>query len=301
MVYALGVGLCQGQSAESQVAAALQKMEHAEQTGDAGAWIALWSREKSADMEKLRNYLRPQPNRQYHASRIFVQGDEAAVLAQAGPTSFVGMILRKEDGHWKIADQLWSESPPDANAVYAMVPPAGGAFSRDGFPWDRSATAMDANKAASLGWQMRSVFDESFLYLRIETQTDLPAPGSTIEQPPGGWPVMKVVVAGIGEFVLLNAVNVGDQATFGEDGKAKTHRHFAAYSIRLERNDREIFSASADLHPSRLIDVSGRHFDFRIPLRTLGVADARAAKITIGDAQWPKTAIFSVAAPRYPR
>jgi hypothetical protein len=32
----------------------------------------------------------------------------------------------------------------------------------------------------------------------------------------------------------------------------------------------------------------------RVPLRTMGITDARQTKITIGDAQWPKSAIFSL-------
>jgi len=37
----------------------------------------------------------------------------------------------------------------------------------------------------------------------------------------------------------------------------------------------------------------------RVPLRTMGVADAGHTKIMIGDAQWPKSAIFSLEAQQY--
>jgi hypothetical protein len=33
----------------------------------------------------------------------------------------------------------------------------------------------------------------------------------------------------------------------------------------------------------------------------MGIPDSRATKITVGDAQWPKSAIVSIALQRYPR
>jgi hypothetical protein len=160
---------------------------------------------------------------------------------------------------------------------------------------------MDSAKAARQGWQMKAVFDESYLYIRIESSAELPAPGSTIGTPPGGWPVLKIDTADAGEFVLYDAVNVGDQATFDAEGRANSHRPFAAYSIRLERKGHEVFSASADLHPCPLIEVAGRDYDIRVPLATMGIMDSRATKMTIGDAQWPKSAVVSIAVQRYPR
>jgi len=84
-------------------------------------------------------------------------------------------------------------------------------------------------------------------------------------------------------------------------GKAKSHRPYAAYMIRLEHAGHEVFSASADLHPSPLMEVAGRDYDIRIPLATMGIMDSRATRMTIGDAQWPKSAVVSIAAQRYPR
>jgi hypothetical protein len=34
----------------------------------------------------------------------------------------------------------------------------------------------------------------------------------------------------------------------------------------------------------------------RVPLQTMGVADAARTKITVADAQWPKSALFSLEA-----
>jgi hypothetical protein len=289
------------QSDQSQVEAVLKQLEHAEQTGDFNTWAGLWTREKSGEAETMRRYARPRPEVRYRATKSFVHGDEAVLLVQSAADSFVTMTFRKEDGQWKIQDQMWRNTAPDPNSVYASVLPGPGAFARAGSRWQQVAPAMDLTQAARLGWQMQAVFDESYLYIRFESSSLLPAPGSTIGTPPGGWPVLKIDTSDAGEFILFDAVNIGDQATFDEHGKANSHRPYAAYSIRLERNDHEVFSASADLHPSPLLEVAGRDYEIRIPLRTMGILDSRATRITIGDAQWPKSAVVSFAAQKYPR
>jgi hypothetical protein len=93
---------------------------------------------------------------------------------------------------------------------------------------------------------------------------------------------------------LHATANIGDDATFDESGRANSHRHYVAYWLMLERAGQTIFQAWADLHPNPLVQAADHFLDVRVPLRTLGVADARFAKITIGDAQWPKSAIFSL-------
>lgn len=292
---------CAAQSGQSDVEAVLQRMERAEQTGDFNAVVALLTHEKAGEFERMRPYVRPRPEVHYRIMKTAVRGDDAVILAQGVADSFFVIMFRKEGGEWKIQDEQGRNTPPEPNSVYALLPPEPGAFGREGSQWDRIAPGMNAAQAARLGWQMKAVFDESYLYIRIESNADLPAPGSTISRPPGSWPVLKITTSDAGEFVLYDAVNIGDQATFDESGKANSHRPYAAYMIRLEQKRHEIFSASADVHPSPLLQVSGRDYDIRIPLLTMGIADSRATRMTVGDAQWPRSAVLSVAVPRYPR
>ena len=300
-IFLLSLTACRAQSNQSQVLAVLEQMQHAEQTGDFNTWLNLWTSAKSAEMEKMRPYARPRPEVHYRATKTLVNGDEAVMLVEGGPNAFMTMTLRKENGQWKIQDEIMRDTAPNPNSVYAVVPPDAGAFARAGSPWDQIAPGMDPSQAARLGWQMKAVLDESYLYIRLESNSDLPAPGSTIQTPPGGWPVLKIDTSNAGEFVLLDAVNIGDQATFDAHGRANSHRAFAAYSIRLERNQKEVFTTSADLHPSPLLEVAGRDYDIRIPLVAMGITDSRATKMVIGDAQWPRSAVLSFAVPRYPR
>jgi hypothetical protein len=300
VIFLLTLTAACAQSDQSQVETVLKQLEHAEQTGDFNAWANLWTREKSGQAEKMRPYARARPEVRYRASKSFVRGDDAVVLVEGGSNSFVTMTLRREAGQWKLQDQLFRDTAPDPNSVYALLPPAAGAFARAGSQWDQVAPGMSPVQAARQGWQMKAVFDESYLYIRYESSAPLPAPGSTISTPPG-WPVLKIDTSNAGEFVLYDTVNVGDQATFDASGKANSHRPYAAYMIRLERSHHEVFSAAADLNPSPLVQVAGRDYDIRIPLATMGILDSRSSRITVGDAQWPKSALVSIAAQRYPR
>ncbi len=292
---------CLAQRPEDQVLAVYRQMEKAEQTGDGNTWVALWARESTSNAEKMRSALRARPDAHYTSSRIFVQGDEAVLLGQYGNATFLSMRFLREDGRWKIRDEAFGDKPYHADSVYAVIPPAAGAFGRAGSPWQNVAAAFNAADAARHGFQVRAISDESFLYIRIETTAPMPAPGSSAETPPMGWPVMKVGIAGVGEFVLHATGEIGDEATFDARGRANSHRHYVAYWLMLERGDRMIFQATAGLHPDPLVQAGDHFFDVRVPLRTMGIVDARRTKITIGDAQWPKTAIFSLDVAQYRR
>jgi hypothetical protein len=291
---------CSAQRPEDQVLAVYGQLEKAVQSGDANnTFIGLWSRESASEAEKMRLQLHPQPDVHYTSSRVLVQGDEAALLGQIGKDQFLSMRFVKEDGRWKIKDFASSDKAYHADSVYAMIPPAAGAFERAGAQWQNVAPALDKANAARKGWQVRATYDESFLYIRIESSTPIPAPGSQAEKPPLGWPVMKVGVSGVGQFVLHADANIGDQATFDKSGRANSHRHYVAYWLMLERADQMIFQAWAGLDPHPLVQTGDNFLDVRVPLRTMGVADARHTKIPIGDAQWPKSAIFSLEAQQY--
>jgi hypothetical protein len=290
---------CRAQRPEDQLLAVYKQMEKAEQTGDANTWVGLWSRESASNAEGMRPYIRPRPEAHYTASKIFVQGDDAVLLGQSGENNFLNMRFVKEDGRWKIKDQVRGNTAFHPNSVYALIPPAAGAFERTGSPWQNVAAAFAPAEAAKQGWQVRAAFDESYLYVRIESATSLPAPGSTAERPPSGWPVMKVSIPGAGEFVLHANANIGDQATFDKSGRANSHRPFVSYWLMLERADQMIFQATAGLDPDPLIQVAERSYDVRVPLRTMGVTDSSRTKIMIGDAQWPKSVLFSLEAKQY--
>lgn len=289
---------CRAQRPEDQVLAVYKQLEKAVQTGDADhSFIGLWSREKTAEAEKMRAIMHPQPEARYTAQKVFVQGDEAALLGQYSKEGFLSMRFVKEDGRWKIREFMFSDKAYPVESVYAMIPPPAGAFERAGAPWETVSAGLDKAAASKQGWQVRATYDESCLYIRIESSAPMLAPGTRAEKPPTGWPVMKIGVAGVGEFVLHADANIGDQATFGEDGQANSHSHYVAYWLMLERADKMVFQTWAGLQPDPLIRTGDHFLDVRIPMRTMSAVIP--AKIVIGDAQWPKSVLFSLEAQRY--
>ena len=291
---------CRAQSPESQVLAAYKQLERAVQSGDADhTFVGLWSREKAPEAEKMRAMLRPQPEMHYTSSRVFVQGDEAALLGQYSQDGFLSMHYIKQDGRWKIKDMASSDKAYPAGSVYAMVPPPPGAFGRAGEPWQNVAPALDKATADREGWQLRAAYDESFLYIRIVSSSPMLAPGSPAEKPPMGWPVMKIGVSGVGEFVLHATANIADRATFDQSGHANSNFHYVAYWLMLERADEMIFQTWAGMDPNPLIQTGRNSLEVRVPLRSMGIADATRTKIEIGDAEWPKSAIFTVEAQQF--
>jgi hypothetical protein len=103
----------------------------------------------------------------------------------------------------------------------------------------------------------------------------------------------------LGEFVLHATANIGDQATFDRSGHADSHRPYVAYWLMLERGDQMLFQTWAGLDPDPLIQAGRNSLELRVPLRTMGIADAKQRKIVIGDAQWPNSAIFTAEAQQY--
>jgi hypothetical protein len=290
---------CRAQRPEDQVLAVYKQIEKAVQTGDAKTFIGLWSGKSASQAEKLASMLQPQPDVHYTASSVFVQGDDAALLGQYDKDGYLSMRFVREDGRWKIKDFAFSQTPYPAESVYAVLPPPAGGFERAGEPWQNVAPGLDKATAAAQGFQVRSTYDESFLYVRIESASPIPAPGSPAEKPPMGWPVMKINVSGVGEFVLHAEADIGDRATFDKNGHADSHHHYVAYGLMLERENKTLFQAWADSDPNPLVQAGDHSFEVRMPLKTMGISDAAQTKISIGDAQWPKSAIFSFDAQQY--
>src|SRR6202451_3139472 len=106
MICAIG---CQAQRPEDQVLAVYRQLEKAEQSGDVDAWAGLFVAGSGPDVEKMRPYVRPRPEVHYTSSKVFVQGDEAALLGQTGKDQFVSMRFVKVDGRWKIKDQVFGD------------------------------------------------------------------------------------------------------------------------------------------------------------------------------------------------
>jgi hypothetical protein len=78
------------------------------------------------------------------------------LLGQIGKDQFLSIRFVRQDGRWKITDQIFNNKAYHADSVYAMIPPPPGAFARAGAPWQNIATAFDRAGAAREGWQLQA-------------------------------------------------------------------------------------------------------------------------------------------------
>src|SRR5271155_4331411 len=275
---------CRAQSPDTAVLELVKQMERAMQSGDRQAWAALHDAPTREKLAGGRDFpMRPRPTARVQATKILVQGDKAAVIvATSDPgnpqtNGHLSLRLGREGSAWKIAEEMGNDPAPDPDSIYALLPPENGAFSRAGSRWEGIARAVGNTKyftAEQLRWKLQGVFDESFLYVRIESGGVLPAANSEVQgEFPNlrlgfewDWPTMKIRVTGAksSEFTFDASPSIGDQATFDKQGKANSHRHYIAYLLNLRRGDNYVFHATAGLDPSPLIEVHDRFVDLKI-------------------------------------
>ena len=286
---AVCASVCSAQPAEAGVLSVYRQMEKAEQTGNGEAWMALFSsKSDTAAHPEMKNYIRARSSIRYTSTKILVDGDRAALIGTMND-QFLSVTFVRENGVWKIVEPVFSNVAIDPAALYALVPPADGAFARAGSPWQ----SVEVAKAAEMKSRIQAVADEAYLYVRIEAAEVLPAQDSEVKGTfpdlksgvPRDWPVMAIRVAGppAREYLLHIGDAVGDQATFDEHGKANSHRYFVAYSMTVTRGEQTLFSASAREQPVPLITVHDRCIDVKLPLKAL----AARGKIEIADANIP--------------
>ena len=174
-----------------------------------------------------------------------MQGDEAVLLRTIPQRDeFWNMRFVKEDGRWKIKDFVFSDKAYPAEAVYAMISPPREPSSARGrrgrTSCRRSMRRMRPSRAGRCG---RLTMNRSCIFGIDSSTPGSLRPAARRRSRPVGWPVMKVGVSSVGEFVLHATANIGDQATFDKSGRANAgHRHFVSYWLMLEPRRPDDFS-----------------------------------------------------------
>jgi hypothetical protein len=280
-------GQAGGEQKSDDVISAYKQIEKAFRTGDGQLYLSLQSEEKrKAFKPPQENWLPANPSIQYAVLAVRRQGDRAAVLGKITdaqtPPQFYLVKYAKENGGWKIADDLIDPSPMDPSVLYAAVPPEDGAFVRAGAPWNTLPSSQINPKypAAQILWAFRAVRDESFLYVRFETKMPLPTPGAeipaananspnSIPQPPDS---MVIKTGGGQQFGLQIADNPITRATFGDDGRATSNRFFMQYSFSLRNAAHDdLFSDGTGNSIAPLIRVDPQSITLKIPLQCLAI------------------------------
>jgi hypothetical protein len=303
------------QRAQEDVLAAFGQVEKALQDGDAVLFTSLLARRahsgtNAAVKAAYNDPLSRRPEIHIEPIAVCVRGDQAFVLARYDePASAARSILvryAREDGAWKIADQTLSEAAPYRAAVYAYLPPDGGAFTHAGLPWrtigyvgagasagvsapaGASAPPGASRKDGEPAWKVQAIRDEAFLHVRFEANATLPAHESPISAEdaagmrtggPAGPPTMVITVTMTDDrqtlvrstFELQAAATIGSSPAATEAANGGDGQHFLTYSVTLRGDRAETLFASSPGAFDRLIEVRDRFIDVRLPLKSLGL------------------------------
>ncbi len=293
------------QRLEDGVITAYRRLERAYREGDGALWLSLRSREAVAGMTNAQREEFPKrfpadPGLQYVPLAVGASGSRGVVIGRldgsaTNTVKYEAVKFALEEGAWKVDVESMSESPLDPRSLYALLPPADGAFARAGSPWARIPYA-DPNtkfKEDERVWKMQATQDEAFLYIRFEAKTPLPAPGMEVHADdrlpgtpvnsgaPAPPPVMTITISEVAggqtakghEFSFQVGDVIKTRSTFDKHGKANSNRFFVIYSLTLRDPvaDATIFDSNTDDTLSRLVAVQDRSLDVKIPLQSLGL------------------------------
>lgn len=296
---------------EQQVRTVFKQMEKAVREGDSDLANSLYDRATRAKVAAVRAkglyWPAPaNPGTHYEALAVAARGNHAALIGKItgvsqGSVQYDLVRFVREDGAWKVAEEGWSDRPLDPAVLYAMVPPADGAFVRAASPWQRVPFSNPNTKwlkPNEIEWRLQAVRDESFLYVRFEHTASLPPPNSELDTAmvkagksgPPMPPVMRIIVSGpegarrpVFRFQLAGVIQT--RVTSGTDGRL-SNRYFIQYAMNLGRGDNSdnFFQANTDLSYQNLIAVQDRFIEGKIPLQCLGLDGKPATPVDIEEA-----------------
>jgi hypothetical protein len=315
--HAFPSALSQSRSYPSQdgVEAAYKVLEQSVRTGNGALYLSLLSKASLANtaeaqrIEFQKNIL-PRPSVHYQVSAIRLEGNRAAVIGElvgSNSNSYHHFDYVFEDGAWKLDHEVWSDQPFKPAALYAFLPPSGGAFTRAGLPWQRIPYSRQDTKYSPGRpyWKMQATRDDSFLYIRFDMGKAFPAPGAEIISKPGRTfgsglpPSPPVMTIDIRASVAADSLSISplrmqsgpvsqSQATFGPDGHATSNRYFVQYSLCLSSADLKIlFTNSTNDSFPKLISAQRPFLDITLPLGSLGVPVNTTPDISIHESSFP--------------
>jgi hypothetical protein len=300
------------QRAQEDVLAAFGQIEKALRDGDGVRLASLMARRAppAATLKVGYDIGVPQPGLRLEPIAVCVRGDQAFVVARyEAPASNTGSYLvryAREDGAWKIADQTTSDAPPYRPAVYAYLPPDGGAFTHAGLPW-RAIPHAAAGRGNAEQWKVQAIRDENYLHLRFEAKASLPAhqapiPEADAGRAPAAPPRMLVTVTMTDDrqtivrstFELQVAAAVASRVTQDATGKAETQRVTAYAMVLRGDHDETLFDSSPGAF-NRLVEIRDRFIDVRLPLKSLGLHGRSVPEIDLRRVDTPELTPYRVA------
>ena len=241
------------QVAERAVLSAYRRMEEADRKGDGKMWLALRDRATQSTMnEALKETIgkggHSRPSVQYEPLATRVVADRGVILGKVtdpeGHTvQYDAVLFTVEDGEWKVAREQLSEKPFDRFVLFALLEPEEGSFFHDGEPWrivPYAAYNAGVVRKEDVIWKIQATFDESFVYLRFESELPVPAAGSKLRPETGKAnktggppppPAMRIKISSASEYEVSVSSLVSTTPVVNAKGKAAGSHYTLAYSL----------------------------------------------------------------------
>ncbi len=133
------------QRPEDAVISTYRLLEKANREGDGALLFNLQSREALAKMSDAQKAEFPKrfpadPGLQYVPLAVGASGSHGVVIGRMDGSAtntckYEAVKFLLADGAWKVGVESMSDAPLDPRGLYALLPPADGAFMRAGSPW----------------------------------------------------------------------------------------------------------------------------------------------------------------------
>jgi hypothetical protein len=306
--------------AQQEVIAAFGQIEKAIQNGDGALFLRLMSRKVVAaqtDVIKV-TYLAglpPRPDARLEPIAVCVRGENAFVLGKfeergiTEPKTYLVRYIREEQT-WKIAALRTTGAPPYRPAIYAYLPPEGGAFTAAGSPWRSIGSAVPTSDSF---WKMQTTRDEAFLHIRFEAGAALPAHGAEVAVDDGK--LMKAGVPSDPPVITISVTRPDDNQTLvrssfelqvghavtsvpraaADPTSSEQPRHVISYSMVVRGDNGDLLFDSAPGAFNRLIEIHDRTVDVRIPLKSLGVHGRATPDVEVRETKAAQAKPYQVA------
>lgn len=286
---------------EEKITAVYWALEKSKQTGD-GNRFSLYDEtylekflgkndtlRKKYEMEGVP----PQPSVKFgEPTKVIVREDEAAIFGSETRTTASNETLKtysafrlakQSDREWKITFESIGDSPI---VPATFFPLKRGIFAQSNYPWNTTPYADMATDARADGfpWKMQSAYDETYLYVRLESSKKLPALGTEFkdalfDQFKPDVPLIGVFVSGqnvVSEKRGYFSAGNGERTTakFGKDGKATENKYYSEYNVLVMNLDNDhLLDSTATDGTFITFDEIGNALILAMPLELFGVTE----------------------------
>ena len=281
---------------EAAVLSTYRLYEKAIRSGDGELYYKVQSESKKGIefvQEIRKRGLPPRPEIKLIPSQVTVQSKRAAVFGKFSTDSATqehAVLLVLERGAWRIKKEKLASDPIHRPA---FLPPEEGRFSKAGSPWHQIPrvdlpSLPDKEKAAN--WGIQAATDESFLYLRLSSNSKLPDVRTPVAKQPISFDDFGIprlpsteISVDVKEPQRPFRLTVGVVATVRWSEGTQTYS--LNYGVTLCAGSGDILFATHATEGNGIITVEGHVILLRVPVASLAASNPGSIGLRLGPSE----------------